>query len=144
VSTIFNVVQGIFGDISNSNQQQFANQMATKAFNLSKQAQQFNQNMATQNLGMAKKTLTENLQTSGQQRAQGAVTFQQGQQDRTKQQKFLNALSTGIAMGLSKRTSQPLLGQAVPAPQQPAAQPSPYIGRSTQLSSPSLSGAPRS
>jgi hypothetical protein len=153
VSTLANMAQTIFADITNQNQQAFNNQMSTKMYNLSAQAQEFQQGIQEQQLGLQRTTTSSNIATQGQQNQQSAVSFNQSQIDRQRQEASMNALSTGIAQGLARPSRQgQLLGQqANPAPQTAPAQPSPYIGTATttapsnptQLSSPTLSGTPK-
>jgi hypothetical protein len=86
--------------------------LAQKNAALAAQGQQFGQNMSMENLLNAREatrlnqaTTQEGLMTSGMNRFQSGVAFGQSQQDRAKQQKFLAALSQGVARGLSERTN---------------------------------------
>ena len=54
----------------------------------------------------------EDMLGTGTTRAQSETTFQQGQQDRRQNQKFLSAMAKGVAAGLSNRSS--LLPKASP------------------------------
>lgn len=108
--------------------------LAEKAQQLSKLAQEFNQKLSLQNLGLSKQamalntaTTAENLATSGTNRYQSEVTFNQLQQDRTKNQNFLGALASGIAKGLaSSSKGKQMLGPAQAVPQSQAPMASPY------------------
>jgi hypothetical protein len=134
VSGVFDDVEKVINNLINVSKEYRAYQndafnqsMATQTLNLQKAAQTFGEKLGVQNLNLSREatrlnqaTTAENLLTSGQNRSQSAVAFQQSQQDRASKQKFLGALSVGIAQGLSRSSRAPQqLGGAVSAPQTP-------------------------
>lgn len=59
---------------------------------------------------------TEDIQVSGQGRAQSAINFNQAQQDRSSQRRFASALAKGMALGLKQRAlSTPLQPAQIPS-----------------------------